>query len=373
MNWDGRSGRPASSGISGPPAALALGKQGLTMFHRDWTFHKGCLIPLIGALLVSVAPAAAQKTPPQNLQAPDETAPPEPTALTVGAVELAGNAALSFPTMSIDVSANKIVYSYQLRNSGALALDLAGAVELPTLEPTDQSGADIALPRTSAENPVDLALALGDAPIATSTHVRIAALGLNRLNEVKTAQLPYLPFGSETEKAIAQLAPDVADKLSSQGILSPGDPKDPRSPRSAAWTLDVTRSFNVSLPPGKTTELKVTFTPIKSVFRMTRADLDGLDDLKDDMCVASKTLAALRGRLSAGGQWDVTEFSLDADAPNDWAEAPKVTISVQKPRPDSIVAFCGANDKGGSANVVTGAPPEDSEDNEISIMIFTPA
>jgi hypothetical protein len=337
------------------------------------TFQKLCLIPLMSALLFSVAPAAAQKAPQQKAQSPDEQGEPEPAALAVGAVELAGNAALSFPAMRIDVSGGKIVYSYQLRNSGASALDLVGAVELPTLEPTDQSGAEIALPRNSAENPVDLALTLGDAAVTTSTHVRIAALGLARLSELKAAQLPYLPFGLETEKAIAQLTPDAADKLSALGLLSPVDPKDAKAARSAAWTLDVTRSFNVTLPPGKTTDLKMTFAPIKAVLRLTRDDLDGLDDLKEDVCATAKTLSALRGRLSSGGQWDVTQITIDTDAPNEWADAPKVEISVEKPRPDAIVAFCGASDKGGSAAVVSGAPPEDSENNEINIMIFTPA
>lgn len=328
-------------------------------------------LPVLGAILaLSATPCLAQKASFSEARPDEAQEKSQPSALTVSALELAGDPALSLAAMTIDISVDRIVYSYGLKNSGAAPIALAGAIEMPSLEP---SGDLVVLPRSDAENPVDLMVALGEAPLVTTPHAHANALGLNRIKEIKSASLPDLPFGAETEKAIAQLPPEVSDKLTAEGLLTPRDPADPNAPRNAAWKLDVTHALKVNLPPGRTVPLTVSFAPIKASYRFTRDDLGDLDGLKDDMCLSAKALSALRGRITSGGQWEVTEISVDADAPNDWMEAPKAKLSVKKPRPDSIVAFCGVSDKGSSTGNVAGSLPEDSQDNEIHIMIFTPA
>jgi hypothetical protein len=82
-------------------------------------------------------------------------------------------------------------------------------------------------------------------------------------------------------------------------------------------------------------------------------------------------LGALQSRLKGGGAWKVTDISLANDAPAHWINTPNPTLSVQKPTPDAIVAFCGMDDKTASKPIVLGIAPDDSD--EIRVVIFEPA
>jgi hypothetical protein len=113
------------------------------------------------------------------------------------------------------------------------------------------------------------------------------------------------------------------------------------------------------------------FTPVVGRYKLTKGDLDSLDDMKDDLCLKPPVLAAIQTRLKNGGAWQVTEFLVASDAPNNWNDSPNPTLSVQKPEPGAMVAFCGIDDKSASKPVVLGTAQDDSED--IRIAIFTQA
>ena len=67
----------------------------------------------------------------------------------------------------------------------------------------------------------------------------------------------------------------------------------------------------------------------------------------------------------------MTELSVASDAPNSWNDSPNPTLSVQKPEPGAIVAFCGIDEKSAGKPVVLGTAADDSQD--IRIVIFAPA
>jgi hypothetical protein len=94
--------------------------------------------------------------------------------------------------------------------------------------------------------------------------------------------------------------------------------------------------------------------------------------MKDDLCIKPSVLNALRSRLRSGGSWKVTDISIDDGAPAHWIDSPNPTLSVQKPSPNAIVAFCGVDDKTASKPAVLGIAPDDDSD-EIRIVIFEPA
>jgi hypothetical protein len=75
--------------------------------------------------------------------------------------------------------------------------------------------------------------------------------------------------------------------------------------------------------------------------------------------------------LKNGGAWQVTELSVASDAPNNWNDSPNPTLSVQKPEPGSIVAFCGMDEKSAGKPVALGTAADDSQD--IRVVIFAPA
>ena len=87
--------------------------------------------------------------------------------------------------------------------------------------------------------------------------------------------------------------------------------------------------------------------------------------MKDEVCLKPESefcsLVSKRWRL------ELTDVSLAADAPAHWIDSPPATLSVQKPKPDAIVAFCGMDDKTASKPAVLGATPNDND--KIRIVI----
>jgi hypothetical protein len=104
---------------------------------------------------------------------------------------------------------------------------------------------------------------------------------------------------------------------------------------------------------------------------MAKGDEQDLNDMKDEVCLKPQALGILQSRLKGNGAWNVTDVSLAADAPAHWIDSPPATLSVQKPKPDAIVAFCGMDDKTASKPAVLGAAPNDND--KIRIVIFEAA
>ncbi|HYA81447.1 MAG TPA: DUF4424 family protein [Methylocystis sp.] len=340
-------------------------------------------LTLIAGALAFSSVAKAEPRKPQSAPAPpqataaalndQQSSEPEPSALAVGALETGVDPALSLVSMDISVSAGKIDYAYAFKNSASNTIEVNATVVMPSLTASDDGSEYWTLPAMDPENPVGLAVTVGEAPVAGKAHVHALALGLNRLSELEQAHLPLIPFGPDTDKALTALTPEAAARLMAQALISPRDPAHPEKPPIADWSLEVTRSFKLALPAGKTTMVRTSFAPIKAVYKMGKADADDLDDLKDDQCLSPRALSTLKARLKAGGSFEVMELAVDGDTPTNWIDGPKVNVTVQKPKPESVAAFCGMNEKAVTSNVATGSPPEEAETSELQIMIFTPS
>ena len=334
------------------------------------------LAPLIvvAGVVLATAPAFAQTKPAAPAAQP--ATPPAPSSpaqasLVVGALQLASAAALEVAGIDINVAADSVVYSYYFKNNGSADLRLNATLALPSLRASTDGSETWLLASKDPENPEGLAITTADAPVTTRAIVHAYALGVDRLGEIKAEHLPLLPFGGETDKALAALSPETVDRLAAIGIVSPRDPAQPKEPIIADWSLDVVRSWQQLLPPGKTTPVVIKFTPVKAQYTITKNDFDDLNDLSDDACLKPPVLTTLQSHLKNGGAWKVTDMSLADDAPARWVDSPNATLSVQKPKPDVIVAFCGLDEKTAAKAIVLGVAPD--ENDGIRILMFEPA
>jgi hypothetical protein len=319
---------------------------------------------VVAALLLAATPALAQNKP----AAADTAQTSDPSALSVGALHLGASSDLTIVGIDISVAGNSVVYSYYLQNTGSAELGLAATVGLPDLQASTDDSETWVLSSNDPENPVGLSITAAGAPVTTTPQVRAAALDLDRTAAIKAEHLPLIPFGPAIDKALAALAPDVARRLAAMGIVSLRDPANPGDPLVADWTLSVVHAWRLTLPAGKTTPVAIKFTPIVGRYKLTKEGLDSLDDMKDDLCLKPPAFTALQTRLKNGGAWQVTELSIASDAPNNWNDSPNPTLSVQKPEPGAIVAFCGIDDKSAGKPVVLGTAQDDSEDTRIAIF-----
>jgi hypothetical protein len=326
-------------------------------------------LAVVGAFLAAV-PALAQTKPPAA-DVPDAASAPVQSSLVVGALQIGSAANLEVSGVDINIASDSIVYSYFFKNSRASEIGLTAAVSLPKLQASADRTETWILASNDPENPVGLTITAAGAPVTTKAEVHAYALGFDRLTEIKAEHLPLIPFGPDIDKALAGLSPEAADRLAALGITSLRDPAQPNAPATADWSLEVVRSWRQVLPPGKTTPIVVKFTPVMAQYRMAKGDLEYLDDIKDEACLKPQVLGALQSRLKGGGAWQVTDISVGVSGPAHWIDSPNATLSVQKPKPNAIVSFCGMDDKTAGRPTILGVAPDDSD--EIRIVIFEPA
>lgn len=317
-------------------------------------------------IALGVAPVRAQ-----NQSAASDA--PTSSALVVGALQIASDADLVVAGFDLRVATDTVVYSYVFKNAGGNELALTASIVLPQLRDGAGDEDTFALASNDPNNPIGLSVTSGGAPTPTKPEVHAYALGLDRLAEIKAEHLPLMPLGPDAQKAIAALTPAAADRLAALGVLSPRDPAQPSAPRTADWSLETVHSWRQTLPPGKTTPVVVKFTPIKAEYRLVEEDAQEIDDMTDEVCLTPAVMAALKGRLKGANAWKVSDLALSIEPPAQWVDNPGLTVSVQKPRPNAIVAFCGMDEKTGASSPVLGAPLSDNDSGEIRVLIFEPA
>jgi len=324
----------------------------------------------IAAVALGITPALAQTKPPAS-EAAEAASAPQQSSLIVGALQIGSVANLEVAGFDISVTAKTVVYSYYLKNTGTAELTVAATVALPDLQASADGSETWILAKNDPENFIDLAVSAAGSPVTTRAEVRATALGVDRLAEIKADHLPLIPFGAEADKALAALSPETADRLAALGVISPRNPAQPKAAVKADWSLEVVRSWRQVLPPGKTTPVVVKFVPVVAHYQMVKGDEDDLDDVKAEICLKPQVLNTLQSRLKGNGVWNVTDISLADDAPARWIDSPAATISVQKPKPDAVVAFCGMDEKTAGKPAVLGVAPDDNDG--IRIVIFEPA
>jgi Domain of unknown function (DUF4424) len=329
-------------------------------------------VAVIGAVL-ALSPALAQ-TKPTASEVPEVAGEPEESSLAVGALQIGSAATLAVAGFNINVATDSIVYSYMLKNTGTSELGLTAAVSLPELEASVDRSETWALASTDPEDPVGLTITAAGAPVTTKAEVHAFALGIDRLAEIEAEHLPLIPFGPEIDKTLAALSPEAADRLAALGVISPREPAHPKAPMTALWSLNVVRTWRQVLPAGETTPIVIKFTPVKAQSRIEKGDEEDLDDMKEQVCLKPPVLSALQSRLKGNGAWKVTDILVSVDPPAQGIDNPKAALSVQKPKPNAIVAFCGMDEKSASRPTVIGVAPDanDDDDDEIRIVIFEP-
>ena len=297
---------------------------------------------------------------------------PTPAPLVVGAMAIASEADLAIERMAVAVDVDHVTYTYGLKNRGATALKLAASVALPDLEVNTEGTTIYDLPFRVAENPVGLAVTAAGAPVATTSATQALALGIDRFADLKAANLPLIPFDAEMQKALAAAPPETLARLVSLGLVTPRDPAEPDTPPLADWTLHTVHTWMQPLPANATTEVKVTFAPVKAVYGVLGAGLPGFDALKDQVCLTPQIMAAAQALLkSKTSMLEVDDIVLSNDSPARWLDNPRGTVAVTKPKPDSVVAFCGMTAATAGRPVVQGKLPGSADAPGLRVLIFS--
>lgn len=323
-------------------------------------------------ITAAMAQKAAQAPAPAQQEDQGEVDAPTPVPLLVGGLNVASSPSLEVDAIDIAVSVKKITQTYRFKNGGTAEIRLPASVAMPELTASVDGTEVYNLDTSKPENPVGLTITAGGAPVAPRAIARADALGVDRLADIKAAGLPLAPFGPESDAAIKALKPDQVLKLSDLGLLSPSEADQPEIPSLADWTLSVTQAWEQSFAPGKLTDVVMSFTPSVAQYALAKDNADALDAFKDDACLPAQTIKTLKTKLGgkAPTPMTLTEISVSTDKPMRWRPAPATNISVEKPAPDAIVAFCGADAKTAGQPKVMGKVED--EGSELRIIIIAP-
>jgi hypothetical protein len=284
----------------------------------------------------------------------------------VPGLSIASHQNLTIEAIDIVVNVNSVTYKYRLGNTGTAELTLAASVSLPSLKRSSNENETYRISNNNVENPISLSIKADEKPVSAKVIAQAFALDVERTAEIKAANLPLIPFGPEVDKALKGLAPDALARLTQLGIISPPDEQD--SPRNADWTLNVTYAWEQVLPADKTTTIAVTFSPISGSFELNANTAGTLDDLKEDACLAEQVSKTLKAKV-AKSPTPVTEIAISIVNPARWLPSPSPTISVQKPKPDTVVALCASNVKTYPSQV-TAKVPDDEDSEELRILLI---
>ncbi len=347
-------------------------------------------VPLSPMLLMTAAslaaPTIAHAAP---ATAEDEEDTPTQAPLTVGSMAIASDSALVIEGMAVDVGTDRIAYAYRLRNKGTAKLALTASVALPDLEVNNEGTTIYALPSSTAENPVDLKVKSDDKPLATTPLIQAIALGLDRLAVLKEENLPLLPFGEAIDKALAAAKPDTLSKLEQLGLVTPRDPAQPDTPVIADWSLHNVLTWTQPIEAGAATNVVVSFAPIKATYTVDAPGLGGFDVLKEQACLTPQIMAAAKGLVKAqaptatktaagaapspppAATIEVVDITLANDGPARWLDNPAATVAVRRPKPNSVVAFCGMDAATANQPVVKGTMPGSSEAGGLRVLVFS--
>ena len=330
-------------------------------------------LALLGALTCALAaPVHAEPAGTAESAVDQEEDVPTPAPLVVGAMAIASDADLAIERMAVEVNLDRVTYTYGLRNKGAAPLNLAASVVMPDLEVNTEGTTIYNLPSKAAENPVNLEVSAAGAPVATSPATQALALGVDRLADLKAANLPLIPFDAETQKALAAASPETLTKLVALGLVTPRDPSEPDTPPLADWTLHTVHAWMQPLPANAATEVKVKFAPVKAVYGVLAAGLPGFDALKDQVCLTPQIMAAAKALLkSKTAMLEVDDIVLSNEGPARWLDNPTGTVAVTKPKPDSVVAFCGMTAATAAQPVVQGKLPGSADTPGLRVLIFS--
>ena len=331
-------------------------------------------VRLIAALMLCGAfafPARAETTGTAASEQDEEG--PTPAPLMVGALAIASDADLAIQRMALDVSVDRVTYTYGFQNKGKNELKLATSVSMPDLEVNTEGTTTYNLPSNVAENPVG---PRRDGRRGARRHDSLdAGAGAwrrpPRRPEGRQPPAPAPSAPRQTRRSPGQ-HPRRSPSSSNSASSPPRDQAEPDTPLLADWTLHTVHSWMQTLPAGATTEVKVSFQPVKAVYGVRADGLPGFEALKDQVCLTPQILAAAKALLKAkDNQLEVDDLTLANDGPARWLDNPPGTVSVTKPKPDSVVAFCGMNAATAGQPVVQGKLPGSADAPGLRVLIFS--
>ncbi|VAW18021.1 hypothetical protein MNBD_ALPHA12-344 [hydrothermal vent metagenome] len=273
--------------------------------------------------------------------------------LGTGGLQFVRSEAIEMVREDLYISTKQIRVDYVFANRSSKDIEALVAFPMPPLEGNPFEAP--AIPDPSSDNFLDFSVTIEGVSIRPNLEQRAIALGIDVSEKLRKLNIPLMPFGRGTAKALARLKPPVLDDLLASGIIINDvfdDGNGMKSHPEAIWKLNSTFWWRMVFPANK--EIKVAHRYTPSVGASTTLafydygygkDQDALKLYREKYCMDEAFLRAVeRHQKVLKDNMYENYISYILSTGSNWlGPIGSFNLSIDKGRTNNLVSFCGSN------------------------------
>ena len=248
------------------------------------------------------------------------------------------------------ISPEKVEVNYVFHNSSNKDITMYVAFPMPEIK--GSPGENVAYSDYESENFLGFAAEQDGKPVEVSLQQRVSAVGIDRTEDLKKYNIPFMPQSEKAQKALNEIPVEAKRDLFEKGLVTPMDSFDDNAnpniePR---WVLNQIYYWKTTFPAGKDVKVHHTYKPSYggySGISFVSGDGEPNEDDVKKYCIDDDFVKKARQSeidmnknkpfytenwlsyiLMTGGNWDngsIGDFHLTID----------------KGKADSVISFCG--------------------------------
>ncbi|WP_137132336.1 DUF4424 domain-containing protein [Rhizobium sp. FY34] len=284
------------------------------------------------------------------------------------------------------LSMTEVRVDYVFRNTSDKDVDSVIAFPMPDIQGSPDGM--IAIPDMEVDNFLGFAVQQDGKTIQPALDQRVTALGVDRTEELRKANVPLLPYSDATASAITQLSPDMVQDWIAKGLLF-ADTYDAgkgwTTDYRPLWTLHSAYWWKTRFAAGKPVRVSHRYKPSVGATVAMSFISEGkpgysYGEYRQRFCLDDafmKTAAKLEKAAASGGP-NYTEawISYVLKTGANWGGSiGRFTLTIDKGDPKNFVSFCGEGVKktGPTSFVLEKQDFTPEKDLDVLFLVANPA
>ncbi len=265
-----------------------------------------------------------------------------------GGLEYVRSDKISMVREDLYISMDEVRVDYVFRNHSEENIVALVAFPMPDLEADPFNY--IAVPVENNYNFVGFSVSIDGVEISPKLQRRISVAGVDMTNELASRGIPLLHTAFEVSKMLESLGERTLSRFEQLGLIQidiVDFGKGEELQISPLWTLHSTFYWEMKFPAGREINVSHTYKPAVGATAgmmpfFQSADVSVSGELADKYCIDEGFARAVRGRIEAGVQMEMSWLSYILVTGQNWrGNIGTFHLTVDKGRPENLVSFCG--------------------------------
>ncbi len=248
------------------------------------------------------------------------------------------------------LSLNEVRITYEFKNHADTERHVPVVFPLPDI--AGEFNTTVGTPAAHEAEVFDFSTTFGGEPVAAELHQSVFALGVDRTEALTDLGIPLRPDSPAAWEAINALPDEEQARLVNLGLIADlGHVSGNEVEYEILWTLKSAAAWTVTFQPGETAKMEHRYTPKPGArngvsFLRDRTGLAQADFAKR-YCLDERMTEAVRDSMESpdnpwSSPYDEAWLTYDLTTARDTRRrAREFHMTVDKKRPENLVAFCG--------------------------------